>query len=416
MVCSSREESAMSEHRDTSPASGADRDAPALARAAAAHLQSALPDYLHDLAALVTLESGSYDRDGVQRVGDAIRRRTGAWGAALDVNPGGEYGDSFALALPGRGSASVALLCHMDTVFERGEVAENPFRIEESVKGTRARGPGVCDMKAGIVSAIYAVDVLRALGFDDFKRLTLVCTADEEIGAPSSRDFIERVATGANAVLVLEAGRENGDIVGQRKVSGFFQLAVTGIPAHAGVEPEKGRSAILTLARQTVALHALNDYPAGKTVNVGEIKGGTRPNVVPERASAGVDLRARTERDFEELLAAVKAALGANLIEGTSYEWTAPPRSRPAWGPNAGTDALAARAQVIAAALGFSVTAAATGGTSDGNFTAALGVPTLDGLAPVGGLDHSRDEYVDIASIVPRTAMLAGLIASICLG
>jgi len=308
----------MSENRDAPWGSGVNRDAPALARAAAEHLQRALPDYLRDLAVLVALESGSYYRDGVQLVGAEIRRRASDWVATLDVNPGGEYGDSFALTLAGRGSASVTLLCHMDTVFDRGEVAENPFRTEETERGLRARGPGVSDMKAGIVSAIYAIDALRTLGFDAFKRLTLVCTSDEEIGAPSSREFIERMATGADAVLVLEAGRENGDIVGQRKVSGFFQLAVRGLPAHAGVEPEKGRSAILTLARQTVALHALNDYPAGKTVNVGEVRGGTRPNVVPEYASASVDLRARTQRDFEELLAAVRVALDENALAGTT--------------------------------------------------------------------------------------------------
>ncbi len=402
-------------HRE-SASSESRLDAAALAVAAAEHLQRSLPDYLRDLAALVNQDSGSFDRDDVQRLGALIRQRTQGWQPSLDLHPGGAQGDSFALSVAGHGAANVVLLCHMDTVFDHGEAARRPFRIEETEKGTRARGPGVSDMKAGIVSAIYAIDALRALGFDDFARLTLVCTSDEEIGAPSSRDFIERVATGATAVLVLEAGRENGDIVGQRKTSGVYQLAVKGIPAHAGVEPQKGRSAILTLARQTVALHALNDYPSGKTINVGEIRGGSRANVVPEHASASVDIRARTEPDLERLLADVRAALDANTLEGTTYTWTPPPRSRPAWGPDAGTDALVARARSIAAALDFDVTAAATGGTSDGNFTAALGIPTLDGLAPVGGLDHSEQEYAEVASIVPRTALLAGLIASICLG
>jgi glutamate carboxypeptidase len=386
-------------------------DAAALARAVAAVLPTLLPDYLHDLAALVNLDSGSYDRADVQRVGDWIRHRCAGWDTAVQLHPGGASGDSFALTLTGGGMAAIALLCHMDTVFPSGTAAARPFRTDED----RAYGPGVCDMKAGIVSAIHAVEALRARDFSAFGRLILVCTADEEIGAPSSRAFVESVAAGCDAVLVMEAGRENGDIVGQRKGGGFYRLEVTGRSAHAGVEPQKGRSAILTLARQTVALHALTDLAAGLTVTVGQVSGGTRPNVVPDHAEALVDLRAHTLADMDRLLAAANIALAEAALEGTSYTWT-PMQFRPPWEANPGTAALTERAQAIAGALGFSVTAAATGGTSDGNFTAALGIPTLDGLAPVGGLDHGPLEYVEMASIIPRTALLAGLIASIALG
>jgi glutamate carboxypeptidase len=344
-------------------------------------------------------------------VGDWIRHRCAAWGAAVQLHPGGDSGDSFALTLTGRGTAALALLCHMDTVFPSGTAAARPFYTDES----RAYGPGVCDMKAGIVSAIYAVEALRALGFAAFGRLLLICTADEEIGAPSSRAFVEALASGLDAVLVMEAGRENGDIVGQRKGGGFYRLEVHGRSAHAGVEPQKGRSAVLTLARQTVALHTLTDLAAGLTVTAGQVSGGTRPNVVPDHAEALVDLRAHTPADMDRLLAAADAALAEAALEGTTYAWT-PVQFRPPWEANAGTAALTERAQAIAGALGFTIAAAATGGTSDGNFTAALGIPTLDGLAPVGGLDHGPLEYVELDSIVPRTALLAGLIASIALG
>jgi glutamate carboxypeptidase len=386
-------------------------DAAALARAAADHLYGVLPDYLRDLEALVNLDSGSYDRADVQRVGEWIHHRCADWGAAVQLHPGGDSGDSFALTLSGGGTAAIALLCHMDTVFPSGTAAARAFRTDAE----RAYGPGVCDMKAGIVSAIYALEALRALGFAAFSRLLLICTADEEIGAPSSRAFVEALASGLDAVLVMEAGRENGDIVGRRKGGGFYRLEVQGRSAHAGVEPQKGRSAVLTLARQTVALHALTDLAAGLTVTVGQVSGGTRPNVVPDHAEALVDVRAHTPAEMDRLLAAADTALADAALEGTTYTWT-PVQFRPPWEATAGTDALAARAQAIASVLGFSVAVAATGGTSDGNFTAALGTPTLDGLGPIGGLDHGPLEYVELGSIVPRTALLTGLIASIALG
>ena len=378
--------------------------APALARS----LTPRLPNFLDELRALVNLDSGTYDRDDVQSVGDWVTARCAGWGAERVINEGGAYGDSLALTLPGHGAAQIVLLAHMDTVFPHGTAEERPFRIEDE----RALGPGVCDMKAGLLAAIYAVEALRDIGFAGYGTLRLVCTSDEEVGAPSSREFIERMAAGATATLVLEAGRENGDIVGQRRGGGFYRLEIAGRSAHAGVEPEKGRSAALTLSRQVVALHALTDLAAGRTVNVGTLRAGTRPNVVPDEAKAEVDLRANTLADMDLLLAQVARALDEAAIEGTSYTWT-PVQFRPPWERNPGTERLAELARMLARTLGFDVSAASTGGTSDGNFTAALGAPTLDGLGPVGGLDHGPREYVDIPSIVPRTALLASLIAAI---
>jgi glutamate carboxypeptidase len=216
-----------------------------------------------------------------------------------------------------------------------------------------------------------------------------------------------------DAVLVLEAGRENGDIVGQRRGGGFYQLEVHGQSAHAGVEPEKGRSAALSLCRQVVALHELTDLGAGRTVNVGTIQAGTRPNVVPDLATALVDLRANTRSDMDLLLQESERALASSVLPGTTYTWT-PLQFRPPWEPSELTRSLVERARKVAVGLGFPLRAAATGGTSDGNFTAALGIATLDGLGPIGGLDHSPQEYIDIESIVPRTALLAGLLVSIC--
>lgn len=367
-----------------------------------------LNDYLGDLQTLVNMDSGTFDRDDVEQVCAWVKARCASWGADVEVNAGGAYADSFAATLRGQGNGRIVLLAHLDTVFPHGTAGARPFRVE----GERALGPGTCDMKGGLLAAIYAVEALRQIGFDRYGSVRLVCTTDEEVGAPSSRAFVERMAEGADAVLVVEAGRENGDIVGQRRGGGFYRLEVSGRSAHAGVEPEKGRSAVLTLSRQVVALHDLTDLRAGRTVNVGTLQAGERPNVVPDKAVAEVDLRANTPADMQLLLSQVGDALERAAIEGTSYTWTAV-QFRPPWERNPGTVRLAAQAQDIALLLGFDVNVAATGGTSDGNFTAALGIPTLDGLGPVGGLDHSPQEYVDIPSIVPRTAMLAGLIAAI---
>jgi glutamate carboxypeptidase len=391
-------------HRATSPAA----DAGHLARTLLPHLQRHQDDFLRDLAALVNVDAGTYDRADVTDVGARVRARCAGWGASCEVHPGGDYADSFALTLHGRGGATILLLAHLDTVFPHGTAAARPFHIA----GDRALGPGTCDMKAGLLAGIYAVEALRGAGFERFSQIRLVCTGDEEVGSPSSKAFIERMAAGADAVFVLEAARENGDIVGQRRGGGFFRLDVQGRSAHAGVEPQKGRSAALTLSRQVVALHALTDLACGRTVNVGTMQAGIRPNVVPDHAAAEVDLRANTIPDMEELLAGATAALARETLDGTSYTW-APVQFRPPWGPNPRTDRLAGLARTIARALDFDVRAVGTGGMSDGNITAACGVPTLDGLGPIGGLDHSPLEYVEISSIAPRTALLAGLIAAV---
>jgi glutamate carboxypeptidase len=378
----------------------------ALAQAVLRRVEQRLPQFLDDLQTLVNMDSGSYDRADVAHVGAWARARCGQWGAAIEEHPATEFADSFAATVCGTGQGTVVLLAHMDTVFPSGTAAARPY----SVEGERAHGPGVCDMKAGLLAGVYAIEALREAAPQRYAQVRLVCTTDEEVGSPSSRPFIERMAAGADAVLVLEAGRENGDIVGQRRGGGFYRLVVAGRSAHAGVEPQKGRSALLTLSRQVVALHALTDLAAGRTVNVGSAHSGTRPNIVPDHAEAEVDLRANTAADIDILTRGVDAALRDAALEGTTYTWEAA-RFRPPWEANPGTTRLAILANEIAQALGFSVRAAATGGMSDGNFTAARGIATLDGLGPIGGLDHSPFEYVEIPSIAPRTALLAGLIA-----
>jgi glutamate carboxypeptidase len=302
------------------------------------------------------------------------------------------------------------LLGHLDTVYPQGWPREHPFRIEGDV----ARGPGTADMKGGLLAGLYALEALRAAGFDRFAEIAFVLNSDEEVGSPTSRPLIEREAHGRDAVLVLEAGRENGDIVSARKGVAQFTLHVRGRSAHAGVEPHKGRNAIVELAHQIVVLQGLNGTMPGATVTVGVVQGGTRPNVVPAAARAELDVRAFDRASLEALIAALRACIAQVTVPDTAATLEggvthAPMEKTPA------SARLVDWCQAAAHDAGFDVRDAATGGGSDGNTTAALGVPTLDGLGPVGGLDHSPDEYVSIPSIAPRTAMLAGLIQRICL-
>ncbi len=365
--------------------------------------------FLADLETVVNLDSGTYDRDDVTQISRWLQRRVASWNADVSQHTSTDFADSFAVTLLGPGDKNVMLLGHMDTVFPHGTAAMRSFRIE----GNRALGPGTCDMKAGLLAAIYAVDALQGVGFKRYHKLRCVFTSDEEVGAPSSRTFIEEMAGGMDAALVLEAGRENGDIVGQRRGGGVYLLEVHGRSAHAGVEPQKGRSAALSLCRQVIALHALTDLAAGRTVNVGTLRSGIRPNVVPDLAVAEVDMRAPTRHDMEQLLQEAEAALSHEALPDTTFTWS-PVSFRPPWEPNEGTTRLSELATNVASYLGLEIAAATTGGTSDGNFTAAVGIPTLDGLGPVGGLDHSPLEYIETASIVPRVTLLAGLIAAIC--
>ncbi|MGH2418453.1 MAG: M20 family metallopeptidase, partial [Candidatus Limnocylindria bacterium] len=298
------------------------------------------------------------------------------------------------------------LIGHMDTVFDAGTAAARPYRSD----GDRALGPGVTDMKAGLLAGLHAVKALQDNGHDP--SITFVANPDEEIGSPFSTPIIRELAPQHDVVLVLECARANGDIVSARKGIADYHLELVGRAAHAGVEPEKGRSAILEAAHQVLALHALNGRWPSVTVNAGVIHGGTRPNVVPERCELQVDMRAATMNAFESGAAEIERLTRVPTVEGVTVRLQRmaghPPMER--------TDAsgrLVALATSIAAELGFELEDAATGGASDANTTAALGIPTLDGLGPVGGDDHSADEWLDLTSVVPRTTLLAGLIARI---
>jgi glutamate carboxypeptidase len=270
-------------------------------------------------------------------------------------------------------------------------------------------------MKSGLLTGLYALEALRESGRGDWLpvgRLVYVVNPDEEIGSPLSSPLIADLARSADAAFVMEAARANGDIVSARKGMMHIRATVHGRAAHAGVEPEKGRSATLEAAHKTIALHALNGRWPGVTVNVGELRGGTRPNIVAEECVLTIDVRARLRSEQDEAEAAVDGILQASTVPDVATEVEKLAHSRPMEKTEASAQLVDA-AVAIAAELGFELADAETGGGSDANTTAGAGVPSLDGLGPVGGNDHTPIEYIETSSIVPRTTLLAGLLLSV---
>lgn len=372
-------------------------------------IANVLPNYLRDLETLVNLDCGTHNKAGVDAVVQIIRARMIEFGAEVLDFPHAQYGNMLYARWCGKGSARILLIGHTDTVYPDGTASQCPFR---RLAG-RALGPGVNDMKAGLLSGLYALNAVVQAGFDQFAEIGMFCNSEEEIGSPAARELYAPFAQGADAALILEPARENGAIVSARKGVGHYELKVRGKSAHAGVEPEKGANAILALAQHIVALQALNGLCPGLTVNVGVVRGGTKSNVVADSAEAQIDVRVVRMTDVEPLEQAMRQAISREVVPGTFAELTGG-ISNPPMEKTDATARLVELAKNAARELGFAIQDVTTGGGSDGNYTSALGTPTLDGLGPVGGKSHNAmEEYLVMDSIVPRTAMLAKLIVAI---
>jgi glutamate carboxypeptidase len=368
-------------------------------------------DFLEELAVMVNIDCGSYSPDGVNRVVDRCEERFRASGWDVDrrahrpESDEPQLGDLLIGTLRGAGGPRVLLVGHTDTVFDDGTAAARPFRVEDG----RAYGPGVSDMKGGLLAGFFATHALQDLGLDGFAHITYVCNPDEEIGSVFSGPVIRELATAHDVAYVLEGGRENGDFVSARKGVTDYLVTVRGRAAHAGVEPQKGRNAIAQAAALVTEVHALRERWPGVSVNVGTISGGTRINVVPAMCSFEIDLRAPEVGALEVAEAEIERICGTATMPDVTVDirresWHRPMEKTPA------VAAQVERAIGYAAALGFALRDAATGGASDANTIAAAGTPVIDGLGPVGGDDHAPGEWLDLPSIVPRTALVAALI------
>jgi glutamate carboxypeptidase len=362
---------------------------------------------LETIEALVACESPSDDKAAVDACGRELAARLTALGGEVQHLPRAGAGDHLRASF-GAGGEQLLLLGHFDTVWPVGQLARMPLERRDG----RLHGPGVYDMKAGIGLALLATKCLLALAPPSM-RLVLLLTTDEEVGSTTSREAIEQEALRSVAVLVMEPSLPGGVLKTSRKGCGDFELTVSGIPAHAGVDPAKGASAIVELAHQILALHALRDLDRGISINTGVVSGGSRTNVVAAHASARIDVRAPTMAAAREIEAKIRAL--EPRIPGTTLHvsggFERPPMER-----HAGVAALFACARAEAAALGVVLEEGSTGGGSDGNFTAALGVPTLDGLGAVGDGAHALHEHVEMASLPWRAALLAGIVTRVAAG
>jgi glutamate carboxypeptidase len=379
---------------------------PDLVRRMHVWLEERRPEMTVDLADFVTIETPSTDKQRLDAaatwLGEWVTHHLGAADAVIRT-PGGAYGDTLQLGYPGTGQP-VTFLCHYDTVWPAGTIDKWPFRIE----GSRATGPGVFDMKAGLVQAVWALRAARECGAPT-PPVRLVLNGDEEIGSPAARPLIEQACQDAAAVLVFESAAD-GALKTARKGIGIYTVTTTGIEAHAGLDPTAGASAVAEMARLICTLHELTDLGAGTTVNVGTVHGGTRSNVTAGRAVAEVDARATSQAEAEKVNMAILGLSTADRRVSVRVEggWNRPVMER--------TQAVAeifGLARTVASAIGLDLREASVGGGSDGNFAAALGRPVLDGIGAAGAGAHARHEYVELDEMPRRAALAAGLLTAL---
>lgn len=356
------------------------------------------------LRELAVRESPTTEKAAVDRLGEFVADRLRDLGARVERIPQESVGDHW-IATWGDPEASTQILtlCHLDTVWPLGTLARMPIREENG----RLYGPGVFDMKGGIAILLGALRGLQALNVHPPHRIRMLFTSDEETGSETSRPLIEAEARRSHLVLCLEPALPDGSLKTFRKGVGDFVVVAYGRSAHAGADPQRGVNAIEELAYQIMRVRGLMDLRRGTTVTVGVIRGGTRPNVVPEYAEMVVDVRVATRGEMDRIERAFRNL--RPVLDGARLEvrggFNRPPMER-----NALMVATFERARAIAAELGLTLTEGGTGGGSDANFTAALGIPTLDGLGAVGNGAHALDEHVQIDSLPQRAALVAALL------
>jgi len=375
-----------------------------------AYTQRHLPQYINELTQLCAIDSPSFHKPGLDEIAGYIRGRMRDLGMNANVIERGAYGNDVLGILHGGGKGTMLLLGHTDTVYPLGTAAARPARVEDDI----IYGPGVNDMRGGILAGMYAIEALLSIGYHAFGEIRFLCVSDEEIENRHSEDLLGEASQNCQVALVLEAARANGDIVSARKGLTNYTLSVCGRSAHSGVEPERGVNALVELSHQILQFQSLNGWRNGVTINIGGVSGGTAWNVVPDFAEAHIEMRYILPQDRIDTEMQWRKMMQHKLLPNAEVELDAEVtlRSHPmVCTPE--SLVLAQQAQNIAQMLDFSVNHVLTGGASDANWTSNYGVPSLDGLGPIGGFDHSPDEYLVLSSVPDRTALFAGLIAKI---
>ncbi len=370
--------------------------------------------YLDDLKTIVNIDSGTFTKAGVDRVAAYLQERFQGLGFSTRFDQQEHYGDHLVATHQGNapGGPRILLVGHIDTVLPDGEAGRRPFAISRRDGARIATGPGILDMKSGVLLGMYALHLLIEGQQANYSQVTFICNSDEEIGSPSSRPLIQQLARQADAVLVLEPGRAQGTIVSSRKGCGQYRVEVHGLSAHAGVEPQRGRNAILELSYQVQKMQALNGTIPGATLSVGIIRGGERTNVVPDYAYFDMDVRVADQASLKTLEEAMRQVTHQNKLAGTRITLSGSLLCQP-FERNQHNEQLVALAKEAGRELGVKIQDVGSGGASDANTTAAMAIPTLDGLGAGGGLAHNPGEYIELDYLPTRIALAAGLIRKI---
>ena len=357
------------------------------------------------LERLVNTDSGSLNKEGIDKISTLLKAEYEKIGFIVETIPQEVRGNHLVIRHNKATEPEIMAVAHMDTVFANGTAAKRPFKIVDGI----AYGPGVIDMKSSQVALLYALKALNEKQLEALENVLIILNSDEEIGSSTSRELIEHHTENKKYALIMEPARKDGSLVSARRGVGMFSLYVQGKAAHSGVEPRAGHSAIEELAHKIIKLHNLTDHEKGISVNVGLIEGGNTVNTVAPTAVAYVDLRITNIEQGPWLEKQVQEICATPDVEGTSIRLEGG-IERPPMVKNEQTIALLNVIKEVGNDLGINITDTATGGGSDGSYTSAKGVATIDGLGPVGGNAHSDEEYLEVSTLVERTHLLANII------
>ena len=374
-------------------------------------LQSYQHECLQRLELLVNIDSGTGQTEGINLIISYLEQWLSDIGFDVTLHPSGLFGNNLVARRQGKGRTRLLLIGHVDTVYAQGAATIQPFHIRDGI----ASGPGVIDMKSGVLMAIYVLQAIMETGFEEYRELIVVFNNDEEVGSTDSALLLREIARQVDAGLVLEPSRSVESVTKARKGADKYVMDVLGVPAHSGAEPNRGRSAVIELAHKMIAVHNLNSMFPGVTFNVTGISSSEQLNVVPDAARCYISVRAFNEHGLDMAAKALEQIAAGCSIPGTHTQ-LARARGRIPYEATPQNMQLVEIAQEEARGLGFELVAESKGGVSDANLLMDMGIPTLDSLGPIGGAMHDlKREYLRVDSIPVRGALLAGLIHRLCL-
>lgn len=365
------------------------------------------PDARALLQQLVQIESGTGDTQGLAAMAAILKPKLEQTGAKVEsiAAEALAVGDNIVATLTGTGKGRILIIAHMDTVFPHGTLAQRPYKVV----GDHGIGPGAGDDKSGVVAALCALRALHEIKFRDYSRITLILNSNEETGSWGTRELIHKYARQSDVAINLERGAPPDAAVVTRKGSAVITLEVSGRAAHSGLEPEKGRNAVVEAAHQALQLASLADAAKETTVNVTMFQGGSAINVIPDHATVTADVRAFTSEEFDRVEAGLKRLASRTTVPDVQVK-AVMKRNFPSWPRAASTDALLARASGLYAEIDRKLAGVAAGSSADVAIAAETGIPSIDGLGPVGGGAHGADDYLDLSSIVPRAYLLTRML------